>query len=304
MLLGVPIYVAAAAGLVVGSLPLLAWSLAGVRVRRTPLPENAAELPIDQRQALLRTRPFDRIILPTMKALGRGVRRISPAGWIEALDRRVRIAGSPGFWTLERALAMKMVLGIVGVIGGFQWGGGLLFGSAITGLLVGGFGYVLPDLLLWSRGKERQEIIQRELPDTLDQLTISVEAGLGFDAALTRVASTGQGPLAEELRRLLGEVKVGVPRGEALRHLLDRTDVQELRHFVLALQQAEEYGLPVARVLRIQSSELRVKRRQRAEEQAMKIPVKIVFPLVLCIFPALFVVLLGPAVIRVMRTLF
>jgi tight adherence protein C len=179
-----------------------------------------------------------------------------------------------------------------------------LFGSVITGLLAGGFGYVLPDLLLWSRGKERQEIIQRELPDTLDQLTISVEAGLGFDAALTRVASTGQGPLAEELRRLLGEVKVGVPRGEALRHLLDRTDVQELRHFVLALQQAEEYGLPVARVLRIQSSELRVKRRQRAEEQAMKIPVKIVFPLVLCIFPALFVVLLGPAMIRVMRTLF
>jgi tight adherence protein C len=239
-----------------------------------------------------------------MKALGRGVRRISPAGWIDSLDRRVRIAGSSGFWTLERALAMKMMLGIVGVIGGFQWGGGILFGSVITGLLAGGFGYVLPDLLLWSRGKERQEIIQRELPDTLDQLTISVEAGLGFDAALTRVASTGQGPLAEELRRLLGEVKVGVPRGEALRHLLDRTDVQELRHFVLALQQAEEYGLPVARVLRIQSSELRVKRRQRAEEQAMKIPVKIVFPLVLCIFPALFVVLLGPAVIRVMRTLF
>lgn len=304
MLLGVPIYVAAAAGLVVGSLPLLAWSLAGVRVRRTPLPENAAELPIDQRQALLRARPLDRVILPTMKALGRGVRRISPAGWIEALDRRVRIAGSSGFWTLERALAMKMVLGIVGVIGGFQWGGDILFGSAITGLLAGAFGYVLPDLLLWSRGKERQGIIQRELPDTLDQLTISVEAGLGFDAALTRVASTGQGPLAEELRRLLGEVKVGVPRGEALRHLLDRTDVQELRHFVLALQQAEEYGLPVARVLRIQSSELRVKRRQRAEEQAMKIPVKIVFPLVLCIFPALFVVLLGPAVIRVMRTLF
>jgi tight adherence protein C len=222
---------------------------------------------------------------------------------VEALNRRIRIAGSPALWTLERALAMKMVLGIGGLISGLQWTGGL-FGSVLTTVLAGAFGYGLPDLLLWSRGKERQGLIQKELPDTMDQLTISVEAGLGFDAALARVASTGQGPLAEELRRLIGEVKVGVPRREALRHLLDRTDVQELRHFVLALQQAEEYGLPVARVLRVQSTELRVKRRQRAEEQAMKIPVKIVFPLVLCIFPALFVVLLGPAVIRVMRTLF
>jgi tight adherence protein C len=197
-----------------------------------------------------------------------------------------------------------MVLGIGGVIGGLQWGGGVVIGGLMTGLLVGLFGYSLPDLLLWSRGRERQDLIQKELPDTMDQLTISVEAGLGFDAALARVSTAGQGPLAEELRRLLGEIKVGVPRREALRHLLDRTEVQELRHFVLALQQAEEYGLPVARVLRVQAAELRIKRRQRAEEQAMKVPVKIVFPLVLCIFPSLFVVLLGPAVIRVMRTLF
>lgn len=302
MVFGVPIYVVAASALVVASFPLLLWSVAGMR--KQPLPETAAEVPVDQRQALLRTGPLDRVILPTMKAMGRGVRRISPAGWITALDRRIRLAGSPRTWTLERALAAKMVLGIVGSIGGIQWGGGAVTGGLMTGLLAGAFGYTLPDLLLWSRGRERQSLIQKELPDTMDQLTISVEAGLGFDAALARVASTGRGPLAEELRRLLGEIKVGVPRREALRHLLDRTEVQELRHFVLALQQAEEYGLPVARVLRVQSAELRIKRRQRAEEQAMKIPVKIVFPLVLCIFPALFVVLLGPAVIRVMRTLF
>ena len=302
MLLGMPLYVFAAAGLVVASFPLLAYSVAGIR--KKPLPESAVEVPVDQRQALLRTGPLDRVILPTIRALGRGVRRISPAGWIESLDRRIRLAGSPRTWTLERALAFKMVFGIAGIIGGMQWGGGLALGGMMIGLFTGAFGYTLPDLLLWARGRERQGLIQKELPDTMDQLTISVEAGLGFDAALTRVASTGQGPLAEELQRLLGEIKVGVPRREALRHLLDRTDVQELRHFVLALQQAEEYGLPVARVLRVQSAELRIKRRQRAEEQAMKIPVKIVFPLVLCIFPALFVVLLGPAVIRVMRTLF
>ncbi|HSM00959.1 MAG TPA: type II secretion system F family protein [Acidimicrobiia bacterium] len=302
MMLGVPIYVLAASALVVASLPLLAYSVAGTR--KKPLPETAAELPLDQREALLRTGPLDRVILPTIKGLGRGVRRISPAGWIDSTDRRIRLAGSPRTWTLERTLAVKMILAIFGIIGGTTWGGGLVASGMLTGVLAGLFGYALPDLLLWSRGKERQAAIQKELPDTMDQLTISVEAGLGFDAAMTRVASTGQGPLAEELRRMLGEVKVGVPRKEALRHLLDRTDVQELRHFVLALQQAEDYGLPVARVLRVQSSELRVKRRQRAEEQAMKIPVKIVFPLVLCIFPALFVVLLGPAVIRVMRTLF
>lgn len=302
MVLGVPIYVVAASALVMAAFPLLLWSVAGMR--KQPLPATASEVPVDQRQALLRTGPLDRVILPTVRALGRGVRRISPAGWITALDKRIRLAGSPRTWTLERALAAKMVLGIGGVIGGLQWGGGVVIGGLMTGLLVGLFGYSLPDLLLWSRGRERQDLIQKELPDTMDQLTISVEAGLGFDAALARVASTGQGPLAEELQRLLGEIKVGVPRREALRHLLDRTEVQELRHFVLALQQAEEYGLPVARVLRIQATELRTKRRQRAEEQAMKIPVKIVFPLVLCIFPALFVVLLGPAVIRVMRTLF
>lgn len=160
---------------------------------------------------------------------------------------------------------------------------------------------MVPDAILHARGRERQAAILKELPDTLDQLTISVEAGLGFDAALSRVAVSGTGPLAEELTRLLAEIKVGVPRSESLKKLLTRTDVYELRHFILALQQAEQFGLPVARVLRIQSGELRVKRRQRAEETAMKVPVKIVFPLVFCIFPALFVVLLGPAMIRVAR---
>jgi len=164
-------------------------------------------------------------------------------------------------------------------------------------------GYLAPDVILYGRGADRQQQILRELPDTLDQLTISVEAGLGFDAALQRVAASGTGPLAEELTRVLSEIKVGVPRGESLKKLLTRTSVHELRHFILALQQAEQFGLPVARVLRIQSGELRMKRRQRAEEAAMKIPVKIVFPLVVCIFPSLFVVLLGPAMIRVARVL-
>ncbi len=302
-MLGVPLYVVAAAGLVVSSLPVLAWSIAGIRPNKA-LPADAIGGQVDERQAYLRVGPLDRIIVPVVRFLGRKVRKITPVGWIESLDRRIRLAGSPHGWTVERALALKLTLGLGATLGTWAWlGSG--FGLSELGMtaLGGLVGYLLIDLILYSRGRERQKQILKELPDTLDQLTISVEAGLGFDAALQRVASTGSGPLAEELTRVLAEIKVGVPRTESLKRLIDRTDVYELRHFVLALQQAEQFGLPVARVLRIQSGELRVKRRQRAEEEAMKIPVKIVFPLVFCIFPALFVVLLGPAMIRVARVL-
>jgi len=302
MLLGVPYYVAGGAALVICAIPLLAWSFGGPRRIRVSADGTVAA---DSRQTHLKQGPLDRIIVPIAKALGRRVRAITPAGWVSALDRRIKVAGSPKTWPLERTLAFKLFLGVVGALGTVTLKSDS-FGVSTIFLTIGAtlFGYFLPDLLLYSRGRERQKLILRELPDTLDQLTISVEAGLGFDAALTRVAATGTGPLGEELRRVLAEIKVGVPRTEALRHLLDRTTVFELRHFVLALNQAEQYGLPVARVLRIQSGELRTKRRQRAEEEAMKIPVKIVFPLVFCIFPALFVVLLGPAMIRVARVLF
>ncbi len=159
--------------------------------------------------------------------------------------------------------------------------------------------YLLPDLVLRLQGRDRQQAIQTALPDVLDQMSISVEAGLGFDAALGRVVESGRGPLVDELQRTLREIAIGVPRKQAFRNLVERTDVPELRHFVFAVNQAEEYGLPIAQVLRVQSKELRVIRRQRAEERAMKLPVKIVFPLVFCIFPALFVVLLVPAAIRI-----
>ncbi len=302
-MLGVPLYVVAAAGMVAASLPILAWSAGGVR-RRKVVPSEVVSGSIDERQVYLREGPLDRIIVPIARSLGCKVHRITPMGWIESLDRRVRLAGSPDAWPVERALALKLTLGIAGALGAWAWTGNGFKPSELGLTALGGlFGYLLVDLILYSRGSERQKQILKELPDTLDQLTISVEAGLGFDAALQRVASTGSGPLAEELTRVLAEVKVGVPRTEALKHLTDRTDVYELRHFVLALQQAEQFGLPIARVLRIQSGDLRIKRRQRAEEEAMKIPVKIVFPLVFCIFPALFVVLLGPAMIRVARVL-
>jgi len=145
----------------------------------------------------------------------------------------------------------------------------------------------------------RQLDMSNALPDTLDQLTICVEAGLGFDAAMARAARSGAGPLNEELTHLLQDLRVGVPRHEALQSILDRTDVPELRQFVHALIQAETYGVPVSRILRTQAAEQREKRRFRAEERAMKLPVKVIFPLVFCILPVLFIVIIGPAFIHI-----
>jgi tight adherence protein C len=165
---------------------------------------------------------------------------------------------------------------------------------------VAGFvGYYLPEWLLRSRSSKRQYQIQRALPDALDLMSITVQAGLGFDAALERVSREMGGPLGEELYRVVQEMRLGKSRGEALRDLADRTTVEELKSFVMAMVQAEIFGISIAQVLNVQAEELRLKRRMRAEEQAQKLPVKIVFPLILCIFPAMMVVLVGPAAISI-----
>jgi tight adherence protein C len=237
---------------------------------------------------------------------------MTPAGWIRSLERRVKLAGSSRAWPVERVLAAKLLAGITVLILVVLWISTFSVSAGNITVTIGrfllapvlAFGvYMIPDLILTVRGRERQQIIQLELPDALDQMTISVEAGLGFDAALQRFVGSGRGPLVDELRRTLNEIAIGIPRRTAFQHLVERTDVQELRHFVFAVNQAEEYGLPIAHVLRVQAKELRVLRRQRAEERAMKIPVKIVLPLVVCIFPALFVVILVPAMIRIFETL-
>ena len=160
---------------------------------------------------------------------------------------------------------------------------------------------MLPDFLLMRRASERQDNINFELPDLLDQMTVSVEAGLGFEAAMARVSKQNSGPLAQELARTLQDIRFGVPRKDAMQRLLGRTDSPDLRHFISALTHADRLGMPLADVLRVQAGEMRKKRRLRAEEQALKIPVKLIFPLMLCIMPALFVVIIGPAIIRVVN---
>jgi tight adherence protein C len=161
--------------------------------------------------------------------------------------------------------------------------------------------YFVPELLLYSRGQERQEAIALELADTLDQMTIAVEAGLGFESAMARAGSNGKGPLAEELVRTLQDIAVGQPRRDAYLALAERTGVTDLRRFIRAVVQADQYGVSIADVLRTQAQEMRLKRRQRAEEKAMQIPVKVIFPLILCILPTLFIVLLGPAAMDMME---
>jgi tight adherence protein C len=176
--------------------------------------------------------------------------------------------------------------------------------SALTVLLIllsTVVAYFVPELLLYSRGQERQAAIGLELADTLDQMTIAVEAGLGFESAMARAGKNGKGPLAEELVRTLQDIAVGQPRREAYLSLADRTGVPDLRRFVRAVVQADAYGISIADVLRTQAVEMRLKRRQRAEQKAMQIPVKVIFPLILCILPTLFIVLLAPAVMRIVE---
>lgn len=297
-----PVHVLLAAAAAVCSLPLLWWSVAAARHPGGSARDRLGVA--DLRAAILTESAGTRAVRPAARYLADRARRMTPAGWVRALDRRRILAGQPAAWPLERILVAKLLLAALGGGTGYLvFAAGPSTGRLLLWAGVGVLGYATPDLLLWSRAQERQAAIQRDLPDTLDQVTIAVEAGLGFDAALARSARSGTGPLARELTRTLQEVQLGASRADALRHLMDRTDVHDLRHLVLTLIQAEQYGIPIADVLRAQALELRTKRRQRAEEHAMKIPVKIVFPLVLCILPALFIVILGPAAIRMYHTL-
>ncbi len=235
----------------------------------------------------------DRVAVPLFELMGRLGRRLSPNGIAEKLQNRLDVAGNPKGWNVERVLSLK---GFGLAIGA---GFGVLIGSGIVGLLLGAVfavaGFFLPDVLVYNMSTKRQQQLGRSLPDSMDLLTISVEAGLGFDAALSQVARNTDGPLAGEFFRVLQEMQIGKSRAEAFRALAERTTVSELRAFVSSLVQADQFGIPVAKVLREQSKELRVKRRQVAEEKAQKVPVKIMVPLVLFIFPVIFIVILGPA---------
>jgi tight adherence protein C len=292
--------------LVAAAIPVTWWALTGPRLEADVARNlrKGFERSGDLRAAMLAHSAQDRVMAPTLERLSIIGRKLTPAGAIDRLERRILLAGVPHGWTVERILTVKVLLGGVPMV--LLLLRMLLAPSGVLVLLtmaVSTLGWFAPNLLLYSRGQERQQEIQRALPDTIDQITLTVEAGLGFDAAVARAAHTGHGPLPQELIRMLQDIQAGMSRQDALRRLVDRTDVPELRRFVLAVLQADGYGIPIAQVLRVQAGELRVKRRQLAEERAMKLPVKILFPLVLCIFPAMFIVLMGPAALDIKSTL-
>ena len=289
-----------------GAVPLLVWTFLSDSSSPTV---SASELvgkrkgdPMDLRSQILKHSARDRALAPFLAKVMKLMRRLTPKGWTEQMEQRIAMAGLNQKWSAERVLMLKAAGLLIGGLYGFKnLAGGI---DGIKGLLMvvapAPLGFFLPDILIKNNADKRQKQIQLQLPDFLDQITVGVEAGLGLDAAMARTAKSNDGPLAEEFRRTLQHVQAGLSRGEALRGLANRNKVVELRQFVASSLQAEQFGIPMAQVLRVQAGEQRRKRRQRAEEKAMKLPVKVLFPLVLCILPALFVVLIGPAALSIM----
>jgi tight adherence protein C len=242
----------------------------------------------------------DRLVRPVLDGLRSLAVRLSPAGTGNRLARHLDKAGNPPAWSVERLMGVKGLGLIIGVALALLLLGFTLYGI-VAAILFGVLGFYLPDLLIYNAGLRRQDKLRKGLADALDMLTVCVEAGLGFDAAILQVARSVEGPIAGEFARLLSEIQIGKSRSEAFAALGERSSVPEIKTFVSALVQADRLGLPIAVVLREQTKEMRIARRQRAEEKAQKVTVKILFPLLLCIFPALFIVIIGPGVIQIVE---
>lgn len=225
-------------------------------------------------------------------------RRLTPAGLIERAERNYLLAGRPEGWSVAKILSSKVIFGVAGLLLGFMIfnsrGGAMGTLMLLVAPLAGYFG---PDIMINGRAVKRQQEIQDALPDLLDQITISIESGTSFENALARSGETGQGPLADEIVRTVQDISLGLPRRDAYEALVKRTDVEELRKFVRAIVQGEEFGVPVSEIVREQSREMRVARRLRAEGKANQVPVKMLLPLMGTILPVLFMIVIGPAII-------
>ena len=248
----------------------------------------------------------ERTVAPVVDTLSGLGNRFTPEGYKEKTRLRFMAAGYRDQDTVDRFFALRVVLiALVPVVWWFIYGfAGMSGMTGLASALLMSVVFVLgPDAMINRRVEERQNAIRRALPDVLDLLVISVEAGLGFEQALDRTVAAVPGPLTEEFARMLGEVRAGSSRANAMRAMERRCDVPELRSFVLAILQADTFGVSIGRVLRAQADEMRIKRRQLAQERAQKAPVKMLIPMVFCVFPALFVVVIGPAIISMMNSL-
>jgi tight adherence protein C len=258
-------------------------------------------IPVSLRHHQLSSSLPDRALLPVLKRVQMIARSLLLFDMKDRIQRKLALAGTPEGWDVEKVAGLKLMGVVVGA------GLAIFIASGVNAvalaLLFGLTGFFGPDITLGRMAQARQQEIRKALPDTIDLLTISVEAGLAFDAALAQVVKSVPGPLSSEIARMLQEMRLGISRADAFRHLSERTDVSELSSFILAMVQADVFGISIGNVLRSQAHEMRTKRRQNAEERAMKIPVKILFPLIFCVMPSLFVVVLGPGVIRIFDSL-
>lgn len=227
-------------------------------------------------------------------------RKMTPKGYTAWLDKQLAGAGRPKEWPLGRVIMVKPLLALAGAMLGILFVAGKpTAGNVLLTVAVTAFAYFVPDILLRNHAQKRRQRIKLDLPDALDQMLISVQAGLGFETAMARAGQNGDGPLAEELIRTLQDIQVGRSRKDAYLAMAQRVDVPDLRSFVRAVVQADAYGIAIANVLNAQAKDMRMKRRQRAEEHAMKMPVKMLFPLIFTILPTLFIVVLGPTVMSI-----
>lgn len=288
-----PIIVIGSIAAIVVPLTYFTWSFVGAdrSVRRT------IERNLGLVQAASKSSPSS-----FSEALTVASRRITSKRYTAWLDHKLAGAGRPKAWPLSRILVVKPVLALA------MFGLGLLLvlknpntQALVILLAVTVLTYFVPDILLNNTAQKRRTSMQIALPNMLDQMLISVEAGVGFEGAMDRAAQNSTGPLADEFVRTLQDIQVGRPRREAYLDMSDRAAFPELRSFVRSIVQADQYGIAIASVLRAQAQDMRLKRRQRAEEHAMKIPVKILFPLVFSILPALFVIILGPTVMNIIK---
>jgi len=251
------------------------------------------------------SKPFaERVMKPIVEKIGNLVRKVTPVEVINSAQRKINAGGMK----MNPALLVGFQLVLAVLLPGLLIGVGIIAKmGAMKGLAIIAFaaaiGYKMPDVWLTSKVNARKLAIQRALPDALDLLMISVEAGLGFDMALNKVVEKMKGPLCQEFARAIYEIRLGKPRRESLKNMAERVDVPDLSQFISALVQADKLGVSIGNVLRVQSDQMRMKRRQRAEETAMKAPLKMSFVLVFFVLPALLIVLLGPAAISVMNEL-
>ena len=252
----------------------------------------------DFRQSQISASKIDRLIAPIWETVYSKAASATPSGLTDNFSKKLVIAGMQDT-RIETILATKFLAAIVGFIGGLI----LLpietfLNRFLLAIVVGVVGFVLPDATINRKAEDRQKLILSTLPEVLDQLTVIVEAGLGFDSALRKVVASSQGPLIDEFARAIRAMRLGLKRGDALEQIGIRTDVPEVKQFVAAMRQADALGVPIAQVLRTQSEHMRELQKLKSEEAALKLPVKMTFPMVFCMLPALFLIILGPIVVR------